>query len=78
MKFGRIGVILRLGQDLEQRLALAGHADAGGPQGLGGIRFHAPMVAGGARRVKRLGRPRAGGWGPQGIPMGEVWALGWR
>ena len=40
VQLGRVGVIVGLGQDLEQRLALAGHADAGVPEGLFRGRFH--------------------------------------
>ena len=52
VEFGRVGVILGVREDLEERLALAGHADPGVTQGLGRIGFHAGMVAGAAGGVK--------------------------
>ena len=55
VQLGRVGVILGLGQDLEEGLPLAGHADSGISEGLGGVRFHGWIVAGGWGPVKRLG-----------------------
>lgn len=46
-------VVLGFREDLEERLPLAGHADSGVAEGLGGVLLHQGMVAGGGAGVKR-------------------------
>ena len=52
VKLGGVGVVLGLREDLEERLPLAGHADSGVAEGLGGVLLHQGMVAGPGASVK--------------------------